>query len=103
MSSSQSEELSKLRDMLRRQRYSPTVIHNYCLYAGQFLAIWRSARLTCATSPRTLSHNSCSTQSGSSNWIAGAHRGPAGHQFRGRAFTLCYGPLCQNGRQRRLP
>ncbi|MEN8739862.1 MAG: site-specific integrase [Phaeobacter gallaeciensis] len=38
MSSSQSEELSKLRDMLRRQRYSPTVIHNYCLYAGQFLA-----------------------------------------------------------------
>lgn len=38
MSSSQSEELSKLRDMLRRQRYSPTVIHNYCLYAGQILA-----------------------------------------------------------------
>ena len=38
MSSSQSEELSKLRDMLRRQRYSRTVIHNYCLYAGQFLA-----------------------------------------------------------------
>ena len=38
MSSSQSEELSKLRDTLRRQRYSPTVIHNYCLYAGQFLA-----------------------------------------------------------------
>lgn len=38
MSSSQSEELSKLRDTLRRQRYSPTVIHNYCLYAGKFLA-----------------------------------------------------------------
>lgn len=38
MSSSQSEELSKLRDTLRRQRYSPTVIHNYCLYVGQFLA-----------------------------------------------------------------
>ncbi|TQM89591.1 site-specific recombinase XerD [Roseinatronobacter monicus] len=38
MSSSQSEELSKLRDTLSRQRYSPTVIHNYCLYAGQFLA-----------------------------------------------------------------
>lgn len=38
MSSSQSEELSKLRETLRRQRYSSTVIHNYCLYAGQFLA-----------------------------------------------------------------
>lgn len=38
MSSSKSEELSKLRDTLHRQRYSPTVIHNYCLYAGQFLA-----------------------------------------------------------------
>lgn len=38
MSSSKSEELPKLRDMLLRQRYSPIVIHNYCLYAGQFLA-----------------------------------------------------------------
>ena len=38
MSSSKSEELTKLRDTLHRQRYSPTVIHNYCLYAGQFLA-----------------------------------------------------------------
>jgi len=38
MSSSQSEALPKLRDMLSRQRYSLTVIHNYCLYAGQFLA-----------------------------------------------------------------
>jgi len=38
MSSSKPEELSKLRDTLHRQRYSLTVIHNYCLYAGQFLA-----------------------------------------------------------------
>lgn len=38
MSSSKPEELSKFRDTLHRQRYSPTVIHNYCLYAGQFLA-----------------------------------------------------------------
>ena len=38
MPSSKPEELSKLRDTLHRQRYSPTVIQNYCLYAGQFLA-----------------------------------------------------------------
>ncbi len=31
-------EISELRDALHRQRFSPTVIQNYCLYAGQFLA-----------------------------------------------------------------
>jgi len=31
------KEISELRDELHGQRYSPTVIHNYCLYAGQFL------------------------------------------------------------------
>jgi len=30
-------ELSKLRETLDRERYSPTVIHNYCFYAGRFL------------------------------------------------------------------
>jgi site-specific recombinase XerD len=38
MSQSLFNEISELRDTLHRQRYSPTVIHNYCLYAGQFLA-----------------------------------------------------------------
>ncbi|WP_372922477.1 tyrosine-type recombinase/integrase [Roseovarius sp.] len=38
MPQSSFNEISELRDTLRRQRYSPTVIHNYCLYAGQFLA-----------------------------------------------------------------
>ena len=38
MSQSPFKEISELRVTLRRQRYSPTVIHNYCLYADQFLA-----------------------------------------------------------------
>lgn len=38
MSQSLFKEISELRDELHGQRYSLTVIHNYCLYAGQFLA-----------------------------------------------------------------
>ncbi len=43
MSSSTPEAIMKLRETLRTRRYSPTVIHNYCLYAGQFLS-WLQAR-----------------------------------------------------------
>ena len=38
MSHSPFKEISELREKLHGQRYSPAVIHNYCFYAGQFLA-----------------------------------------------------------------
>lgn len=39
-------ELSELRAALHRQRYSPTVIHNYCLYASQFLSYLDERRIS---------------------------------------------------------
>ena len=43
MSPSTPKALLKLRETLQEQRYSPTVVNNYCLYAGQFLS-WLQAR-----------------------------------------------------------
>ncbi|APG49219.1 hypothetical protein PhaeoP97_03869 (plasmid) [Phaeobacter porticola] len=44
MLSSPPKALLKLREALQEQRYSPTVVRNYCLYAGQFLS-WLQANV----------------------------------------------------------
>ncbi|PRZ45621.1 site-specific integrase (plasmid) [Tritonibacter scottomollicae] len=57
MLSSPPKALLKLREALQEQRYSPTVVRNYCLYAGQFLS-WLQAKETalCDVTPDLVAH-----------------------------------------------
>ncbi|AEI93099.1 site-specific integrase [Roseobacter litoralis] len=45
MSPTTLKALLKLREALQAQRYSPTVVNNYCLYAGQFLSWLRAGEI----------------------------------------------------------